>query len=275
MPLKTQIGGSWTNIQLARSSDLINWKRLADALPVKPLWANKTQNFWAPHVIQIGKTYFMYYSAAPNTEKRNVSGSSDGAKPAGPFTDKGTPLKCGEGFTAIDPMAFDDPQSGKHFLYWGSGFQPIKVQELAADRMSFAADSKSSDLIFPNSEPNSANYRNLVEGVWVTYRKGFYYLFFSGDDCCGINPHYAIMEARATRPTGPFQIYPKNNGVIVQSNNKWLAPGHNAVIYGNKSNDWIIYHAYHAKDRKRGRVMLLNALIYDNDDWAIIKSKAR
>ena len=50
----------------------------------------------------------------------------------------GMPLLLGMGFEYIDPMAFDDPVTGKQFLYWGSGFQPIKVQELGDDRMSFA-----------------------------------------------------------------------------------------------------------------------------------------
>ena len=34
----------------ARSRDLVHWTELADALPVKPVWASKTQDFWAPDV---------------------------------------------------------------------------------------------------------------------------------------------------------------------------------------------------------------------------------
>jgi arabinan endo-1,5-alpha-L-arabinosidase len=41
----------------------------------------------------------------------------------------------GPSFEHIDPMAFDDPQTGKKLLYWGSGFRPIKVRELAKDRL--------------------------------------------------------------------------------------------------------------------------------------------
>ena len=40
--------------------------------------------------------------------------------------------------------------TGKHLLYWGSGFQPIKVQELAEDRISFAPGSQPVDLVWPN-----------------------------------------------------------------------------------------------------------------------------
>lgn len=271
---QTVFNGSWINLQVARSADLVKWERLGDALPVKPVWANQTQNFWAPHVMQIGDTYFMYYSADPNTQTGLCLAVATATNPAGPFTDKGAPLKCGSGFVNIDPMAFEDPQTGKYFLYWGSGFQPVKVQELAADKINFAANSQPVDLIFPISNPSPSNYRNLVEGAWVTYRNGFYYLFFSGDDCCGVNPHYAIMEARSTNATGPFQIFPENNGVIIQSNDKWLAPGHNSVIRDDKFVDWIVYHAYHPNDRARGRVMIMNRLVYGSDNWIRAESGA-
>ena len=89
-----------------------------------------------------GATYFMYYSATPDVchepERGHCLAVATSSSPAGPFVDMGMPLLLGIGFEYIDPMAFDDPVSGKRLLYWGSGFQPIKVQELGEDRMSFA-----------------------------------------------------------------------------------------------------------------------------------------
>ncbi len=260
------VGGVWQNIQTARSLDLTHWERLTDALPVKPSWANQTQNFWAPHVVFADNRYLMYYSADPNSQTGLCLAVASASSPAGPFTDKGAPLKCGSGFVNIDPMAFDDPNTGKHLLYWGSGFDPIKVQELAADRINFAVGSQPVNLIFPISDSNPSNYRNLVEGAWMNYRNGYYYLFFSGDDCC-TSAHYAIMEARSTAATGPFEILPENNGVIVKGNSLWLGPGHNSIIRDDKSTDWLIYHAYHPNDRNRGRVMIINRLIDGGDGW--------
>jgi arabinan endo-1,5-alpha-L-arabinosidase len=260
------IGGVWQNIQVARSTDLVKWERLGDALPNKPVWANQTQDFWAPHVTFADGKYFMYYSADPNSRNGLCLAVATSNSPAGPFTDKGSPLQCGSGFVNIDPMAFDDPKTGKKFLYWGSGFQPIKVQELAADRLSFAANSQPTNLIFPISSSNPANYRNLVEGAWITFRNDYYYLFFSGDDCC-TTAHYAIMVARSKNATGPFEVLPENGGVIIKGNEKWLGPGHNSVVRDDRSADWIVYHAYHPNDRGRGRVMLMNHLIYGSDGW--------
>src|SRR5687768_171127 len=215
----------------------------------------------------------MYYSADPNSRSGLCLAVATAKNPAGPFTDKGSPLKCGAGFVNIDPMAFDDPQTGKRLLYWGSGFQPIKVQELAANRLEFEPNSQPVNLIFPIADPAPNSYRDLVEGAWVTFRNGYYYLFFSGDDCCTI-AHYAVMVARSTGATGPFTILPENGGVIVAGNDKWLGPGHNSVIRDDKSTDWIVYHAYHPGDRARGRVMLINRLIYGADGWVRAESGA-
>src|SRR4051812_41879754 len=123
-----EAGGRMLNIQLARSRDLVHWTRLGDALPVKPAWASGTQDFWAPHAVRHGDTYFLYYSAKPDAALKDASRGlclavATARSPQGPFTDKGEPLQCGTGFVDIDPMAFDDPATGRRLLYWGSGFE--------------------------------------------------------------------------------------------------------------------------------------------------------
>ncbi|MEA3066327.1 MAG: arabinan endo,5-alpha-L-arabinosidase, partial [Sphingomonadales bacterium] len=55
---QTERDGKWINLQVARSSDLVEWQLLGDALPVKPGWASRTQDFWAPHVAEHGGRYF-------------------------------------------------------------------------------------------------------------------------------------------------------------------------------------------------------------------------
>src|SRR5215217_3633708 len=58
--------GEWINIQVARSSDLVHWEHLGDALPEKPSWASRTQDFWAPYVLHDGERYLMFYAASPD-----------------------------------------------------------------------------------------------------------------------------------------------------------------------------------------------------------------
>ena len=202
---QTRRAGKWTNIQVARSSDLLHWSYLGEALPAKPRWASTTQDFWAPHVLRDGGRYIMYYSAKPNgaDERHGLClAIAVATSPRGPFRDVGQPLQCGLGFINIDPMAFDDPATGKRWLYWGSGFDPIKVRELAPNRLSFAPGSVPKDLVAAN--PKKGEFPVLVEGAWVMRRKGWYYLFYSGDNCCGEKANYAVMVARSRSATGPF-----------------------------------------------------------------------
>src|SRR4051794_1012514 len=58
--------GHMLNIQMARSPDLVHWQILGDALPARPVWASRTQDFWAPHVVVHGGVYYLYYSARPD-----------------------------------------------------------------------------------------------------------------------------------------------------------------------------------------------------------------
>lgn len=270
------VRGKELNIQVARSRDLVGWEHLGDALPAKPAWANKTQKFWAPHVSQHGDTFYLYYSADPNTLTGLCLAVATSKSPQGPFTDIGKPLKCGASFVNIDPMAYDDPRTGKRLLYWGSGFEPLRVQELAADRVSFQPGSKAREVIFPIKSEDPANYQRLIEGAWVTYRDGFYYLFFSGDNCCGDKAHYAVMVARSRSALGPYETLAAATGesqsVILALNGRWLAPGHNSVIRDAAGDDWIIYHAIDtgkrniessiAGDRDVRRIMLMDRLVY-------------
>jgi arabinan endo-1,5-alpha-L-arabinosidase len=268
--------GKWINIQLARSTDLIHWEFLGDALPEKPDWAQETQDFWAPSVIFDGSTYFMYYSATPDVchvhEAGHALAVATSSSPTGPFVDMGMPLLLGAGFEYIDPMAFDDPATGKHLLYWGSGFQPIKVQELAADRMSFVPESKQIDLIWPNGK-NGA-FPRLVEASWVLFRDGFYYLFYSGDNCCGPDAEYGVMVARSQSATGPFETLEQAKGIpnslMLERNDRWLAPGHNCLVTDKKGDVWMIYHAIDVerpRQRQQDEINSRRVLMIDRIDW--------
>jgi arabinan endo-1,5-alpha-L-arabinosidase len=279
---QTKHGDGWVNIQIARSKDLTHWRSLGDALPLKPRWASKTQDFWAPHVVREGKRYIMYYSAKPDTsdERHGLClGVAMANSPRGPFRDIGHPLQCGPGFVNIDPMEYDDPATGKHLLYWGSGFEPIKVQELAADMVSFAPGSVPKDLVRPN--PIKDAFPVLVEGSWVIRRAGYYYLFYSGDNCCGPKANYAVMVARSKSATGPFETLEQATGkphsIVLERRGHWIAPGHNSVVTDQAGRDWIVYHAVDIRrprekpgdEPNTRRVMLIDRIAWRNG-WPVI-----
>jgi arabinan endo-1,5-alpha-L-arabinosidase len=152
------------------------------------------------------------------------------------------------------------------------------VQELAPDRIAFAPGSSPIDLVPVVRNEDPANYQRLVEGVWVIRRGAYHYLFYSGDNCCGPNAHYAAMVARSRNATGPFEILsstPGGTGIpILARRGTWVAPGHNSVIEDDDGNHWLLYHAVDSRrprskasdDINSRRVMLLDRIVW-RDDW--------
>ena len=246
-------------LQVARSSDLVTWTRLGESMPVKPTWASESQNFWAPDVEERDGHFVMYFSAQIDASKRINAGDgfcigmATATSAAGPFTDVGAPVVCGPGFTTIDPMGFDDPQSGKRYLYWGSDGGPIKVQELNADRHTFVTGSTAMPLLSPRAGNDPSAYdTGLIEGPWVTYVAPWYYLYYSGNGCCGAGAHYAVMVARSSSPTGPFTVHTSGTSTtaqpILRAGGPWLAPGHNSTVNDAAGNEWMVYHAIAASN---------------------------
>jgi arabinan endo-1,5-alpha-L-arabinosidase len=271
--------GQRINIQSASSTDLVHWSWAGDVLPVKPSWSTAVWNFWAPHVLYAPEQsrYLMYYSADADTSGMCI-GIAASTTPQGAFTDLGSPLVCGNDFWHIDPMAFDDPVSGKHYLYWGSDRKPIAVQELDADRVHFAAGSTPTMVIQTGSTP----YESLVEGPWVIKRGDWYYLFYSGNDCCSLpNPHYAVLVARSASPTGPFvkrgDALGTGNSTILTGDDGFRGPGHNAIVSDAAGNDWIVYHAVDANKptlsdgRSVRRPLLIDQIKYDAAGWPYVE----
>lgn len=279
------VNGKMMNIQVASSNNLINWKMEGDALPQKPGWAHATQDFWAPHVLYDSalKQYVMFFSAeSDDTATDKCMGVAFSKSPAGPFIDKGTPLVSGKGFVNIDPMAMIDPVTKKKIVYWGSGFEPIKVQELTGDWKAFKSGSVPKNVVFPGKDKS---YSILLEGGWLDYVNGKYYLYYSGDNCCGDKANYAVMVARADNAFGPFVRLGEANGTghseILQKDSTWIAPGHNSIIRDEKGNVFMAYHAIWRDKSKQGkstgpdhyvkRVMCISPVKYVNGWPRVIK----
>jgi arabinan endo-1,5-alpha-L-arabinosidase len=77
---------------------------------------------------------------------------------------------------------------------------------------------------------------------------------------------YAVMVARATSLLGPYE---RHDGPILQANERWLAPGPNAVVADGAGTDWIVYHAVDARQKfMPGSKDLRRCLMIDRLTWA-------
>ncbi len=245
------------------SGDLKNWTRHGPVLRFRDVpWIREDgrprHRAWAPGVIgRDGKWYF-YYSVGPQ-DKTHPSriGVAVGSSPAGPFHDSGGPLLAGgNGFEAIDPMVFADPQSGKYYFYaGGSAGARLRVFELAPGMVSFSSE-------IPVETPPK-----FTEGAFMHFRDGLYYLSYSHGNYKTAS--YSVHYATSHTPTGPWTF----RGAILTGDALHKGPGHHA-FFTNPSDgaETIAYHRYDGESGDgpyKSRRRIAFERVYYNADGSI------
>lgn len=241
------------------STDLTNWQRhgpvldLADVAWIKED-GQERHHAWAPAMLVRGGKYYFYYSVGPQNPTPSRIGVAVGDGPQGPFHDSGRPLLTGgDGFEAIDPMAFADPQSGKVYLYaGGSAGAKLRVFELNPDLTSIARE-------IPVETPPQ-----FTEGVFMHCRDGRYYLSYSHGGWR--NSSYSVHYATADAPTGPWTY----RGAILVSDQTHKGPGHHSFIQSPLDGRWrIVYHRWENQTGdgpyRGSRQICIDAVEYDAD----------
>src|SRR3954469_5606940 len=255
---------------ILHSRDLVNWEVVGAVFQRRPEWA--VGSFWAPEISQDRGRFFVYYVA------RKKGGSlcaavATASRPQGPYADHG-PLVCQE-VGSIDPFPVTD-ENGRRFLLWkedGNSVSkptPIWAQQLSADGTRLVGERRE---LFHNDQAWEKHptlpFGDLVEGPSVVRRGGWFYLFYSGNFCCGRECQYAVGVARARKLLGPWEKYEKNP--IMEGNNDWRCPGHGTVVGDERGRTWFMYHAYQPKDFVYvGRQAMLDEVIWGRDGWPSI-----
>jgi beta-xylosidase len=179
-------GTAGKNLQAMSSSDLANWSRPTDPLPVLPSWAVAGRT-WAPGVLRRGSGYLMYYTVHDQQLNQQCISVAHSLSPGGPFTDTSPgPLICqSANGGSIDPNPYLDPASGHLYLLWksddnslGAG-HPTHIwgQQLAPDGRSLAAGTSPSLLL----TESAAWQTPVVEGPAVALHGARYYLFYGAN----------------------------------------------------------------------------------------------
>lgn len=227
-------GWSGTYFRTFSSSDLKTWKDEGVILDLNEdvTWADR--NAWAPCIeekkMKGQYKYFYYFTAA---QKIGVAVADD---PAGPFIDSGKPLidfkpDGVKGGQEIDPDVFTDPKSGKSYLFWGNGY--CAVAELNSDMVSIKKNTIK--VITPD--------KTFREGIYIIYRKGIYYFFWSEDDTR--SPNYRVRYGTSKSPLGPISV-PENNLILSKNEDSGIyATGHNSILQIPGKDEWyIVYHRF-------------------------------
>jgi beta-xylosidase len=249
------------------SPDLTHWQLTSAVFPKPPAWSDG--NYWAPELVHMDSTYFVYYSAKDKKTQSMCVAVATAKSPNGPYQDHGT-LVC-DAVGSIDAAPVVD-ESGHKFLFWkedGNSQKkptPIHVQPLSDDGTQLTGTR--SDTI-TNDVPWE---KQLVEAPYVFKRKNYWYMLYAGSGCCGRQCDYAVGVARAKTLLGPWEKNPANP--ILASNARWKCPGHGSVVTTADGKDVFVYHAYDATDfNDVGRQVLADSLDWNSaTEWPTINN---
>jgi beta-xylosidase len=252
---------------LLRSRDLVSWEVVGSVLARPPAWSNGS--YWAPEIAAHDGRYFVYYTARRRDGPLCVAVAT-AARPGGPYRDHG-PMVCQE-VGSIDAVPVSD-ENGERWLVWkedGNSRQrptPLWAQRLDASGTRLAGEAVE---LFRNDQPWEGA---LVEGPFLLRRGGFFYMFYSGNACCGRACNYALGVARARRLLGPWEKNPANP--ILRGNERWKCPGHGSIVTGASGGEYLLYHAYDPEDFVYvGRQALLDRIEWGTDGWPAINGGA-
>ena len=230
------------------SKNMKKWKKEGTVLDLRTdvSWAD--EKLWAPCIIErkygsgknVSYKYFYYFVANGNI------GVATASHPAGPFKDAlGKPMipMPTEGPMKnhiIDPDVFQDPQTGKYYLYWGNGF--LAVCELNDDMLSLKEETLK--YIIPMEEKRKYHYN---EGSYVFFRKGKYYFSWSENDTR--SPDYQVRYMMSNSPTETAGAV-MDSVVIRRDDSKQIyGTGHHAIICKPGTDEWyIVYHRFQRPD---------------------------
>jgi hypothetical protein len=111
---------------------------------------------------------------------------------------------------------------------------PVRAQRIAPDGRSLLGEDR---IVLANDQDWEGH---LIEGPFVTFQQGRYWLFYAGNDFS--TPAYGIGVAVADHPLGP---YTKQEEPLLRSTREWVAPGHASVAPGLDGEPQLFFHAFH------------------------------
>ena len=235
----TNTGGA--HVPVSRSSDLVSWTNLGNALPTLPAWAESGRT-WAPDAARMSSgVYNLYFTVRHATTDRQVIGVATSTNPAGPYTPAGSaPLVSQFNLGgAIDPSVFTDPATGTQYLLWKNDGNAvgqdtwIYIQQLAPNGLSLVG---APTQLIKQTLPWEGN---LVEAPVIWPRGGKYYLFYSANFFG--SAAYATGYAVANALLGPYSKTPEP---LAKTENGVVGPGGPEIVTGPDGRTWMLYHSW-------------------------------
>lgn len=281
--------------QIMRSTDLVHWEWLREALEHKPDWvvADRQWHAWAPSVLPTQDAcpgssapgcfilYYVGYSDNYNATAVNCVGVATSSTPEGPFADRGPlerqdgtrdggwPMGCGDsaGHSNIDPQPYVD-SDGQAWLYLSNESQcangscqyipTISAVPLSANRLE-ASGARRPLLAARSGTWEQAPWGPQIENPYVLKRGDTYHLFYSGGNWQGV---YAMGDATAPSAVGPFTRTSPNPWTGSTSTVANMGGG--MPIRDGAGVEWLVYHG-RDPNSSAGRTLRIDRLNWSAD----------
>lgn len=284
------------------SADLRSWRRVGyvfggtDSERI-PAWIGLEKpggrSLWAPEIEPFGNTLVVHYSAV--SEKTGARCIGRAATTFAPdvttnlrFTDLGQPLRCGDragSYSLIDPSLFEAP-GGQAYLLYKNDYREATEKEIAIVKVNNEgkpAPGDKGDSILKADKPweleEVAGGTGSVEAPTMIYRKGMYYLFYTGNDYR--TDKYGVGVARSTSPTGQFIKNPANPILTGDRTPRFCGVGHQDVVHDMAARRWLIfYHSFRGSQNERcntdvGRFMKVQRLRWTARGWPYVNRRGK
>ena len=271
-----------------RSRDLVTWQPAGRVYEKLPPWADaavaKNEGYvWAPDVVKIGDEFRVYWSTSSLGSRRSVIGwasnrTLDPNSPDYRWMDRGKVIETflTNDWNAIDPQCFVD-QQGKVWLAMGSYWTGIKLRQLDRETGLLSQDDPTLYSIARRKDVDPP----ALEGAYIIWRDGFYYLFVSFDRChLGVESDYNVRVGRSREVTGPYldragrPMLDSGGTLVFESQGKVRGPGHNSVLQ-HDGKTWIAFHYFNDPAEKWSRVLQIRSVAWDEQGWPKVGEPVR
>lgn len=229
-----------TKVPTLRSTDLLHWEWVGDALHALPSWGAFGHN-WAPAVLERGSSFVMYYTVRHAPTGLQCISRATSVLVQGPYLDESAaPMICQTARGgSIDPSPFVD-DAGQAWLLWKSEGtlqgEPTRiwVQRLRADGLGLTGAptqllEREREWEFP-----------IIEGPSMVLVDGRYHLFYSANRW--ETSHYAVGHAVCASVTGPCRR--TSDGPVLATRPGEAGPGGQELVTTPSGDIALVHHAW-------------------------------
>lgn len=202
---------------------------------------------------KVGDTYYCFYSVSQfGSQISSIGLATSPFLLPGTWTDHGAILSTSPTAAwplnvtnAIDPNLFIDQKTKIPYLTYGSFWSDIFQYNLAENLSAVVETPPPRQLSFDPVLPQAE------EGAFLSYRDGYYFLWYSHGICCGYNvsalpvpgTEYSIRVGRSRSPTGPFV---DREGTDLRDGGGYVVYGSHDYVYGPGGQG--VLTDYHGRD---------------------------